>query len=423
MDENAVRGLLADIAETPEPLSTRIDIDAARVAGRGQWTRHVLAPVVAGVAVAALGVAGMLVAIPRTFSSGAEPAGQAVASQSSAQRQARPSGAPALFNPLVPYAGFGPLPSGFSEQSAPQLKGGSYTTLTRVVRTAVQPSTGRELVLTVSSTKACQGVTVHSGKLPTPPAAADCAFSGYGVTGKAPAVNGRPAYWVNFDTLAWEYAPGGWAMLSPQAGAARPAGVKGWVARSVPSGGQGDVKLAIAAANPGPAVKDGLVIPPSAATLTLLEKVASQVRFGQEQPLVFPFRYSGEMPRGLRVTMATFTASGRRLIGVSVSVSVGQGTSTSPLWISTSATGASGCTFEPGDSVIRELGTSWVKQVEHYGSSGAQESLCSVKPSSLTAGLSVAISASTDSLSAGAVLAQLRFLGMSPSGWTARPFP
>ena len=420
MDENAVRCLLADIAETSEPLSTRIDIDAARVAGRGQWTRQVLAPVVAGVAVAALAVAGMLVAIPRTFSSGAQRAGQAVASQSSAQRQARPSGAPALFNPLVPYAGFGPLPSGFSEQTGPQLKAGTYTTLTTVVRTAGQPSTGRELVLTVSASKACQGVTVHPGNVPTPPAAADCAFSGYDVTGKAPAVNGRPAYWVNFDTLAWEYAPGGWATLSPQAGAVQPAGEKGWVTRSKPSGGQGDVKQAIAA-NPGPAVKNGLVIPPSAATLTLLEKVASQARFGQEQPLVFPFQYSGEMPRGSRVTMATFTASGRRLIGVSVSL--GQGTSTSALWISASTAGGSGCSFEPGDPVIKGLGTWWVKQVGRSGSSGTQESLCSIKPSSRTADLSVGISASADTLSASAVLARLRFLGTSPSGWTVRPFP
>jgi hypothetical protein len=325
-----------------------------------------------------------------------------------------------MFNPLVPYAGFGPLPSGFSEQSGPQLKGGTYTTLTTVVRTAVQPSTGHELVLTVSSAKACQGVTVHSGKLSTPPATADCAFSGHGVTGKAPAVNGRPAYWVNFDTLAWEYAPGGWAMLSPLAGAAQPAGEKGWVTRSVASGGQGNVGQAIAA-NPGPAVKKGLVIPPSAATLTLLEKVASQARFGQKQPLVFPFQYSGELPRGSRATSATFSASGRRLIGVSVSV--GQGTSTSPLWISASVPGGSGCSFEPGDSVIRELDAPWVKHVEHYGSSGATESLCSIRPSSLTAGLSVAISTSTDSLSAGAVLARLRFLGTSPSGWTVRPFP
>lgn len=421
MDENAVRCLLADIAETPEPLSTRIDIDAARRAGRGQWTRRAVAPAVTGV-VAALAVVGMLVAIPHALSSGTERARQAPATKPSAQRETPPSGAPALFNPLVPYAGFGPLPSGFSGQPGPQLKGGAYTTLTTVVRTAGQPSTGRELVLTVSSAKACQGVTVHPGKVPTPPPAADCAFSGYGVTGKAPAVNGRAAYWVNFDTLAWEYAPGGWAMLSPQAATAQAAGEKGWVTRSLPSGGQGDVKQAIAP-DPGPAVKEGLVIPPSAATLTLLAKVASQVRFGQKQPLMFPFQYSGEMPRGSRVTLATFTTSGRRLIGVSVSVSVGQGTSTSGLWISASTAGGSGCSFETGDPVIKELGTWWVKQVGHYGSSGTQESLCSIKPSSHTADLSVAISASADSLSASTVLARLRFLGTSPSGWTVRPFP
>ncbi|HUN30682.1 MAG TPA: hypothetical protein VMU95_01580 [Trebonia sp.] len=433
MDETAVRSLLASVAETPEPLSSRIDIDAACRVGRARQARRALVSAVTGLAAAV--AVGLVVAVPHALSLAPQQARPAAAAQPSARHEAPSSTAPATFSPLVPYAGFGSLPSGFSEQSTPVLKGGTSASLTTVVRMASQLTTGRQLVLTVSSAKACQGVTVHLGKVPSSTLAAACAFSGYGVTGKAPAINGRPAYWVNYDALAWQYAPGGWAVLAPQSstaqsgtaqsGEVQAVSEKGWMTLSLPDAGQPDassqkLKKAIAA-SPQTAVKEGLVVPPSASTLTLLAKVAGQVRFGQKQPLVFPFRYSGGLPRGSRVASATFYASGRTLIGTSISVSPAAGAPA--LWIAASAPESSGCTFQPGDSVVEELGMPWVKQVERNGSSGTQESLCSPVAGGLTAGLSVSVSADTASFSADAVLARLSFLGTSPSGWTASPFP
>jgi len=423
MDENAVRSLLADIAETPEPLSTRIDIDAARRAGRTERARRAIASALTGLVVAL--AVGMLVTVPHDLSLGPQRARPAAASQPSAQREATsPAAAPATFSPLVPYADFGPLPGGFAEQPAPQVKGGMSASLTTVVRTASQRSTGRQIVLTVSSAKACQGVTVHPARDPVPKLTTDCAFSGYGVTAKATAVNRRPSYWVNDSSLAWEYAPGGWAMLSPQVEGVQPVAEKGWGATpspsASPSGAAGLKAKQAAAAGAAMAIKEGFGSPPPAATLTLLEQVASQVRFGQHQSLVFPFEYSGKLPGGARVTAATFYASGRTLIGTSVSV--GPSTGPSALWISASAPGTSDCSLQPGDSVVRKLGMPWVRQVEHYSGSDTAVSLCSMMPGSPTAGLWVLVSATGNSFSADAVLAQLTFLGPSPSKWTVSPF-
>jgi hypothetical protein len=292
-------------------------------------------------------------------------------------------------------------------------------------------------------------VTVTPRKAASPPQVpTGCAFSGYDVTAKAPAVNGRPAYWVDYDSLAWEYAPGAWAELSPQAGEAKPAAQAGWVTRSWPDVGPKDAQAAatekIIEVDPRLAIKEGFLAPPSAATLALLRQVASQVKFGQRQPLLFPFQSSAPLTHGLEVTSAGFYVAKGQLIGASVSVGpaalaslgligqaglsptvkVGLSAEAAGLWISTSPPGTTACSFAPGDSIVRLLGVPWVEQVEQLDGSQAEQSLCTMDASGDgTAGLSVWITASSaGSLTAHAVAAGLTFLGTSPSGWTARPF-
>ena len=102
LDEHSVRTLLHEAARTPEPPSA-VDVDAARRRGGRQLrARRAALPVLAVVALAAaLTVPGGLL------------------SRHSERTVASPAvDAPWQFNPLVPYASFGWLPPGYSENNA-----------------------------------------------------------------------------------------------------------------------------------------------------------------------------------------------------------------------------------------------------------------------------------------------------------------
>lgn len=116
MDENSVRDLLRTVAAAAEPPSM-VDLDGARRRGRRDlWIRWAAAPALAMVAVAGV------VTVPRVLSSDHPERTVASASHYPVSHPAvsarAPVSAPAVFNPLVPYAGFGWLPPGFSEGAA-----------------------------------------------------------------------------------------------------------------------------------------------------------------------------------------------------------------------------------------------------------------------------------------------------------------
>jgi hypothetical protein len=106
--------------------------------------------------------------------------------------------APARFSLLVPYAAFGWLPGG-----ACVLSGGTSPTKDYVSL--------RGLGLVTFANGVCYR-TAHTPELACP------SIRGYPIKlyGRAPAVNGHPAYFAgepSLPSLAWQYAPGGWAIL------------------------------------------------------------------------------------------------------------------------------------------------------------------------------------------------------------------
>ena len=260
----------------------------------------------------------------------------------------------------------------------------------------------------------------------------DCAFTGYGITGTAPPVNGRPAWWVNYDSLAWEYAPGAWAQLStriqPVTGALHvPAkDVDGWIAL------QG---------------KNGSITPPSAAALALLEKVASHVKYGQAQPIAFPFQYSSPLPSGWQLRSTTFTILGNMLLGASINAgpaadpsALSVGGSISQLSTGASWSGKFGCGRAYGQAAtVTRYGVSWTdrvinepgKHVEMLCSTGVLSSTEKGLVNGLMIGIDVdkSIPGSNAPLPGSAslggafgVFARLRvFSATHPSAWTTAP--
>ncbi|HEY6786690.1 MAG TPA: hypothetical protein VI365_05215 [Trebonia sp.] len=448
MDEDSVRTLLTKLVDAPERLPARIDIEQARRDGRRrQLTARAAIPAAVLTAAAALAL-GVIVTVPHALSSSTERARPTVA----ASHPATPVPvAPDKFNPLVPYAGFGRLPSGFSEASVSALDGGTFTTgLDTMVRTATQASTTRMLQLIVNSVSACQGITAHPGRpYPSSGVTQDCAFSGYGITGIAPAIDGRLAYWVHYDSLAWEYAPGAWATLTATVQPRSDGGpvssfANGWTMRVAKDLAARTVKEDSAISNiinnePQLAIKRGYVIPPSASTLAVLEKVASQVTFGQKQPIVFPFQMSGGLPSGWQLNSASYQMSGDKLIGTSI----GFGSALDPSAGSVTAMSPTGygCDFVTGQSsYVTRYGVSWIyrvigetdKRVQMLCSTGSADSTAT--SAGLVNGLQVWVNLDENSPGSNAPLpgvaqfggafgiySRLKFLGTNPAGWTSAP--
>ncbi len=256
MNEDTVRTLLADVASAPEPAS-RISIEAATKTGR---RRQRAARALGSVAVAAVAVGGALIVphlrLAAAPASAGGPSARArpatqVGSAAPAQRAAP---APLRFNPLRLSANFGWLPSFWSEEGASVTVTPTFTVVNLVHGQTLKVS--------------------PRGWYPDPSLYASTrgAFPGAVTDAKAPAVNGQPAYWDG-DGLMWQYAPGAWAYLYGTGNIGTPAG------------------------------------------RTLIEKMADNVRFGQNQPLYTPFRLNHGLPAGWSVARTDgLVTNGRPLV-------------------------------------------------------------------------------------------------------------
>jgi hypothetical protein len=432
MDENTVRILLRVIADTPEP-PPAVDLDRARRHGlRRLWIRRFAAPALAMVAVAAAVTVPQELPIHHPERTVAAPR--------------HPSAAPAVtaperFNPLVPYASFGWLPSGFSESVANSIDvdNGAASGTDFVSREAAAPVAGHVLYLTVSARGACQVAAanllrqVRAGKV----VPVNCDDDSFTATSIAPDVGGRPAVWINYSGgIAWEYAPGAWASLGTSITPAadephsrRAAAERGWVV--TPRTSADRRARGMTPAQVRAAIRNGELIPLSPATLALLVRVASHVRYGQTAPVGFPFRLTGALPNGWRLTQVSFGVSGGRLIGNGVeagpaadptALSVGGSTTPDPF----------GCNFVTGQSTyVTRLGERWVYRVLDETDKQWQ-SLCASGPVNGVAGIEVSMDMNTPGSNAPlpgstelggvlGVLSRLRFLGTRSAAWTTTP--
>ena len=103
-----------------------------------------------------------------------------------------------------------------------------------------------------------------------PPLSGRCSELTGQASGLAPDVRGRIAYWANGGTdLAWQYAPGSWAVLQAQSSGSTPF--------------------------------------PAAQAKSLLPELAASVKFGQTRLIVFPFKLSGAVPADWHAVSATYT--------------------------------------------------------------------------------------------------------------------
>jgi hypothetical protein len=218
MDEAGARALLERVAGNEAP-PTRIDIALARRKGRARlrWRRAAIVggvPVVAAIAAVAMIVGGML---PARTSGPVAVRGNVVT--------------PHRFNPLIPYASFGWLPSGKHITAA-------YTSAASEdleVGPTGSPRSWDLMVYTVGSCNHTSGQLLrllHGGHQPTMKCTLNWGASGGGhptlanpVSAVAPPVNGHRAFWARpvcntnqcnlaAAMLVWNYAPGGWARLS-----------------------------------------------------------------------------------------------------------------------------------------------------------------------------------------------------------------
>ena len=392
MDEHAVRTLLHEAARTPEPPSA-VDVAAARRRGsRRLRARRAALPVLAVVALAAaLTVPGGLLSShqERTVASPKRPSSPVVE-------------APFQFNPLVPYASFGWLPPGYSETlgNGIDVNQGVTSATDFVSREAAAPAAGRLLYLQVNARDMC-ATTVPDLQLNIRAHGQHevaCIDADFTVTGAAPDVNGRSAFWTDHGSgVAWEYAPDAWAELSL-------AGIAG----------------------------DGeKVLPPSTATRALLLKIADRVAYGDTTPLTFAFRLSGELPAGWQVWRASFDVSGGRMFGTGITA--GPSVDTSALSISASTvTGPPVCDFGAGQSsYVNRLGVPWLYIVNSQPGDAPQR-LCATAPVDGLPGVNISMDtynpASNTPLPGSAqlggvlgVLNRLLLLGPDPAAWITNP--
>jgi hypothetical protein len=252
MIEDQVRALFTGIADG-EPTSSRVDTGLAHRRGRARlrWRRAGLAgaPVLAAAAVAAVVLA--VGVAPLRPGPGPAPT---------------EAGAPRQFNPLVPYAAFGWLPPGY-----PVLLGGSSRSL--ALQLAGPSVVKRPWMLDVAAAGSCRlapearELTCRSSPLNP--------GQTWRITAKAPTVHGHRAFWarsrhVNQGYLVWEYARGGWAVLTK-----------------------------VGPDQPGPARR------------ALAVKIADHVRYGTHAvpPLAFPAQLTG-VPAAWQLSSVLYVPSG-----------------------------------------------------------------------------------------------------------------
>jgi hypothetical protein len=218
MDEAGARALMERLSTTEQPPS-RVDIGLARQRGgtllrRRRWGLTGV-PVLAAATVAAVTLgAGAITGAGRP--GGGRPTAPAVSAHH-------------LFNPLAPYAAFGWLPDGIplaasSPDSAPtvlQLTAGSAAKgqfMLAVWAPAACNLDAAQVPAALHShhhLDAAQALAaLHRHHHPTLSCMQD-AVQGWALqlARPAPAVAGRPAFWITGQWLAWEYAPHAWATL------------------------------------------------------------------------------------------------------------------------------------------------------------------------------------------------------------------
>jgi hypothetical protein len=310
--------------------------------------------------------------------------------------------APWQFNPLVPYASFGWLPPGYSESNADfDVNQGVTAATVFVSREAAAPAAGRLLYLQVEARDMCAVNTVTDLRAIIRAHGQDqvaCIDAAFTVTGTAPNINGRPAFWTDHGSgVAWEYAPDAWAELTLS----------------------------------GIADSGGMPVPPTAATQALLQKVAAHVAYGDTTPLTFAFRLSGKLPAGWQVWRASFGMSGGRMFGTGITV--GPSIDTSALTISASTvTGPAACDAGAGQPAhVNRLGVSWAYIVDNLPRDTWQR-LCATAPVAGLAGVNIAMDmnnpasgaplpGSTQLGGALGVLSRMLLLGPDPAAWITNP--
>lgn len=265
MIETQVRALFGAIASEPAP--GQVDTELARRRGRARlrWRRagQAGAPVLAAAAVAAVALA--VGAVPFRGGPGPAPASAV---------------APRQFDPLVPYASFGWLPAGESLQSGGTARWLGYQ--------MAGPSPA-------NSPWTLQAFAGGRCRLGGPPRTLRCTLGPIPeavlrLGARAPEVHGHQAFWsrsrqsgIGVGYLAWQYAHGGWALLS-------------WTGPESP----------------------GLAWQPQAV------RIADHVRFGAHAapPLAFAARLTG-LPASWRVSGVTYRPHGAVLLATQYQAAAG----------------------------------------------------------------------------------------------------
>ena len=418
MDDNSVITLLASITDPAEPAS-RVSIAAALRRGRRLRLLQVGASALAVVSVAAA------VAVPRVILSSNTERSQAPASRSrstarSVRQPAMPASAPATFNMLVPYAAFGWLPVGYSEANIPLSEYGLLNSGPTEVDRAAVAADGAMVTLAVYARAACATGAGASGSCPAYATASSAKYRAL-VSGRAPDVNGRPAWWITGGRgIAWEYAPGAWAEVDITAGrqghGTAPSGKEAARLRGFGSAGGGR------AARPTPA---------PAGTRDLVLKIADAVKYAQHTALVFDVRLASPLPAGWSLQEMGFHVVDGRLLADGLDV--GPAADTSALGISATKPLGYGCNYVSGQSsYVTRYGVNWEYRVLDDHIAKNVQMLCSTQPID---GLDVSIYLDMAPEQAGAapllgssqlggafgVYARLHLLGLNPADWTADP--
>ncbi len=291
MDEAGVRALLARVADDPAPPS-RVEIAAARQRGRRRIRRHRAALAAAPLAAAAAVALVLSGVIPASLGHGR------------GSRQPGPPAPRSRFNPVVPYAAFGWLPTGFTTAAGTGMGGTDQTSTLSATLTVGDRATGRMLTLTVNAAGACRLTSpqrdrelVQHGRRAsfvtvTYPHGLTCR-DGTGDTNRiplpaaAPKVRGDTAFYPLGGGLAWEYARDSWALL--------------WPGTTIVGTNPQRAYQAAAGWENGPARQSFPATAESEATRELIAKVAGSVRYDSRAPIVFPFQLAA-LPAGWAVS-------------------------------------------------------------------------------------------------------------------------
>jgi hypothetical protein len=324
VDETDVRTALTALADTAAP-PARFNIDRTMADGRrGRRRRQAVA---GGSALAVGAVIGAVVTMV-VVANPASRVSPAVTPQahatvhgglppmptSTAQRTGKvtpaPDDVPEQFDPLIPYASFGWLPTGFTTEQS-----GAIASTNATVITASGDAQG-SFSLAVMARGGCKdtGTTVN------------CHTNSGNVTGptplnkRAPDVNGRPAYWT-YDGIMWEYAPGAWAAMSGPVGQA----------------------------------------------VTL--KVAAGVRYGYQTPLTFPFWLSGT-PANWQLEEGDYTDSAPPLYAATLQLGPVEMPQAASVSVMPAGGDSAWCRYQQGDSYVTVDGVrALLTGYEHYGQS------------------------------------------------------